>query len=112
MTPGQANDCPEANHLLRPLEEREIEAVLADKGYDSRALVNYIESRGAEAVIPSRRSNRHQRQIDKELYKERNKIERFFNRIKHFRRVATRYEKSACNYMAFLHVVSITVLLL
>ena len=52
------------------------------------------------------------REIDSELYKERNKIERFFGRIKHFRRVATRYEKTARNYMAFLHLASITVLLL
>ena len=112
MTPGQAGDCPQAEALLRPYDAEAIEAVLADKAYDSQDLVAYIESLQAQAVIPSRKNSKEPRQIDGELYKERNKIERFFGRIKHFRRVATRYEKTARNYMAFLHLASITVLLL
>ena len=112
MTPGQAGDCPQAEALLRPYDEEEIKAVLADKAYDSADLVAYIESLEAQAVIPSRKNCTQPREIDGELYKERNKIECFFGRIKHFRRVATRYEKTARNYMAFLHLVSITVLLL
>ena len=86
--------------------------MLADKGYDSEALVAYIESLEAEAVIPSRKNRKEQREIDGELYKERNKVERFFGRIKHYRRVATRYEKRGRNYLAFLHVASIMVWLL
>jgi transposase len=112
LTPGQAGDCPQAEALLCPYDAEAIKAVLADKGYDSRELVAYIESLEAQAVIPSRSNSKEPREIDGELYKERNKIERFFGRIKHFRRVATRYEKTARNYMAFLHLASITVLLL
>ena len=112
LTPGQAGDSPQAEVLLAPHEEDAVEAVLADKGYDSGDLVRHIESFGAEAVIPSRSNATEPREHDRELYKERNKVERFFGRIKHFRRVATRYEKTGRNYMAFLHLASITVLLL
>ena len=112
LTPGQAGDCPQAERLIEPYQSDEVRAVLADKGYDSQALVDRIESFEAEAVIPSRKTNKPQRQIDPELYKERNQVERFFNRIKHFRRVATRYEKTGRNYRAMLHLVSTMVLLL
>jgi transposase len=78
------------------------EAVLADKGYDADGIVEAVEEGGAEAVIPPRSNRKHQRNYDKALYKERNLIERFFNKIKHFRRVATRYEKLGKNYMAML----------
>jgi transposase len=63
-------------------------------------------------VIPSRSRRKTKRRIDRELYKDRNKIERFIGRIKHYRRIATRYEKSARNYLAMLHLVSAMVLLL
>jgi len=63
-------------------------------------------------VIPPRRNRKEKREIDQNLYKDRNKIERFFNRIKHYRRVATRYDKTARNYLAFVHVASIVTLLL
>ena len=117
MTPGQAGDCPQAESLLAfcggEEQKTAIEAVLADKGYDSSDLVAHIESEfKAEAVIPSRKNAKHPREIDRELYKDRNKIERFIGRMKHYRRVATRYDKTARNYMAFLHVASIMTLLL
>lgn len=90
-----------------------MEAVLGDKGYDSSDLVAHIESSfEAEAVIPSRKNAKEPRDIDRELYKDRNKIERFIGRVKHYRRVATRYDKTARNYLAFLHVASIMTLLL
>ena len=111
LTPGQAGDCPQAESLLRPYDQEEIKAVLADKGYDSGDLVAYIESFGAQAVIRSRKNSKAPREIDGAFYKERNKIECFFGRMKHFRRVATRYEKTAQNYMAFVHLASIMVLL-
>ena len=69
-------------------------------------------AREAKAVIPSRKTNVVQRELNKSLYKDRNKIERFFGRIKHYRRIATRYEKTARNYLAFLHLASIVTLLL
>ncbi len=91
--------------------ERSPGAVIADRGYDSDALVEAIESRGAEAVIPPKKNRVKQRAYDKHLYKERNLAERFLNRIKRFRRVATRYEKTARNFLAFVRVASIMVLL-
>ncbi len=87
-------------------------AVIADKGYDCDALLTFIHSKGAEAVIPSRRNRKEKRQIDDNLYKDRNKIERFFNRMKHFRRIATRYEKTARNYLAFVHLAALMTWLL
>jgi transposase len=73
------------------LEGRQAEAVLADKGYDSDQIVAKVQSLGAVAVIPSRRHRKQPRTYDRELYKQRNRIERCFNRLKHFRRFSTRY---------------------
>jgi putative transposase len=93
-------------------ETPRIGAVLGDKGYDSNDLLKYIASLEAEAVIPPKKNRLEQRKISLELYKDRNKVERFINRIKHYRRVATRYEKTARNYLAMLHLVSTLVWLL
>ena len=109
LTPGQAADITQAQPLL---EGYEFDAVLGDKGFDSKKLIDYIAERGAEAVIPPRSNLKDQREFDRHLYKERNLVERFINRIKQFRRVATRYEKTARNFLAFVQVASITVLLL
>lgn len=109
LRPGQRADIIEAEALT---EGYAFEAVIADKGFDSADFVDWIEQREAEAVIPSRKTNTVQRKINKNLYKDRNKVERFFGRIKHYRRIATRYEKTARNYLAFLHVASIVTLLL
>jgi transposase len=86
-----------ATPLRLPIEllgERRAEWVLADKGYDSRAILDHIEAMGAVAVVPSKSNRKQQRTHDKELYRKRNRIERCFSRLKHFRRCATRYEKS------------------
>jgi transposase len=109
VTPGQVADVTQAESLL---EHHDFAAAIGDKGYDSKKLVDYIESRGAEAVIPPRSNLKDQRAIDEHLYKERNLVERFNNRIKQFRRVATRYEKTARNFLAFVQLAAITVLLL
>jgi transposase len=109
LTPGQAADITQAMPLL---DGYEFDVVLGDKGFDSKKLINYIEERGAEAVIPPRSNLKDQREFDRHLYKERNLVERFINRIKQFRRVATRYEKTARNFLAFVQVAAITVLLL
>ncbi len=79
-------------------------AVIADKGYDSDALVNIIEANGAEAIIPPRSNRNTQRKVDWHRYKARNLVERFFNRLKQFRRIATRYDKLANRFNAFLHL--------
>jgi transposase len=85
---------------------------VADKGYDSAAFAQFIADRDAQVVIPSRANAKEPRPIDKNLYKDRNKIERFFNRIKHYRRIATRYDKTASAFLAFIHLVATITLLL
>lgn len=118
LTPGQAGDCPQAEPLLesviaaQPSDDLGLEAVLGDKGYDSDALIAYIEALEAEAVIPARTNRTTPRAIDRNLYKDRNKVERFIGRIKHYRRIATRYEKTARNDLALLHLVGAMVWLL
>lgn len=109
LTPGQQADVTQAAALLDGYQPA---AVLADKGYDSDALVQTITARGAAAVIPSKRNRTAPRAYDQDTYKERNQVERFMNRIKHYRRVATRYEKTAHNFLGFVYVASIMVLLL
>ncbi|GAB3832975.1 hypothetical protein GCM10028895_51420 [Pontibacter rugosus] len=87
-------------------------AVVADKGYDSSSFAKVIADLNAEVVVPSRSNSKQPRQIDGNLYKDRNKIERFFNRIKHYRRIATRYDKTASSFLAFLHPAATMTLLL
>ena len=95
VTGGQVNDCTQAIELLG---RHKAEAVLADKGYDADAIVEYVEAMGARAVIPPKRNRKVQREYDKALYKQRNRIGRCFSKLKCFRRFATRYEKSkACS---------------
>lgn len=109
LTPGQRADITQAEALVEPYA---VEAVIADKGYNSAAFVASVEAREAEAVIPSRRNGKEQREIDSNLYKDRNKVERFFNRLKHYRRVATRYERTGRNYLAFVYLASTMIWLL
>ena len=85
--------------------------MIADKGYDKDALVERIESRGAEAVIPSREGRKAPRELDRHTYRERNLCERFWSKIKQCRRVATRYEKKAQNFLAFVKVAAVMVML-
>ncbi|MEO8531519.1 MAG: transposase, partial [Deltaproteobacteria bacterium] len=78
--------------------------VLGDKGYDSGALVAHIEATGAKAVIPNKKNAVTLRDTDFTLYRERNLIERFFNRLKHYRAIATRYAKRARNDLALVSI--------
>ncbi|WP_206684007.1 IS5 family transposase [Pontibacter beigongshangensis] len=109
LSVGQQSDHQQADALLA---EDNPGAVVADKGYDSKCFAQGIAARGAEVVIPSRAKAKEPRLIDENLYKDRNKIERFFNRIKHYRRIATRYDKTAASYLAFVHVAAAMTLLL
>jgi putative transposase len=85
------------------------DALLADKGYDANHLIEKMAERGTEIVIPPKRDRRVQRHYDADLYKERNKIERFFNKLKQFRRVATRYDKLLANFMGFVKLAAIAI---
>jgi len=82
---------------------------MADKGYDADHLVQTIAETGARVVIPPKRNRKLQRPYDTDLYKERNRIERFFNKLKHFRRVATRYDKLLANFMGFVKLAAIAI---
>jgi transposase len=97
VTAGQVADCTQAISLLG---ERKANAVLADKGYDVDALVQHIEASGAQSVIPPKANRKVQRPYNKTLYKQRNRIERCFSKLKHFRRFATRFEKNKVNFEA------------
>ena len=108
LTPGQTADVTQAEHLLEGIPA---EVVIGDKGYDSKAVVRIIEATGAEAVIPPRKNAKKPRAYDKERYKDRNLCERLWQKIKQYRRVATRYEKTARNFLGFVLVASIMVLL-
>lgn len=108
LTAGQEADVAQAETLIDGVAA---EVVIADKGYDSQVLVERIEKRGAEAVIPSRKNRKEPRVYDRERYRDRNLAERFWRRAKAYRRVATRYEKTARNFLGFVLLASIMVLL-
>lgn len=77
----------------------------ADKGYDADRLLEYLAQQGTRAVFPPKSNRLQQRDYDQHLYKDLNLVERFFNRIKQFRRIATRYEKLARNFFAMFNLV-------
>jgi len=103
LTPGQAHDVTAARQLLDQAVAGSI--VLADKSYDADWIIDLVESQGGSANIPmytNRKRNR--RDFDPTLYKGRNLIERFFNKLKNLRRIATRYEKTARNFLAMIYL--------
>ena len=108
LTPGQASDVTQAKPLIKGLP---FEIVIADKGYDSQTVVAAVEDQGGEAVVPSRSNAKSPRKTDWARYKDRNLVERFWSKVKHYRRVATRYEKKAQNFLAFVHLASLMILL-
>jgi transposase len=101
LTAGQVGDVLAAPALL---EGFQAEAVLADKAYDSNALRQLIADSGAAAVIPSNRTRKIIIPHDPAIYRHRNRIERCFNKLKHFRRFATRYDRRASHFLAFIHL--------
>ncbi len=80
--------------------------MIADKGYDDAELIKTITAAGIEAVIPPRKNRKEQREYDEHLYRERHLVECFINKIKHYRRVFSRFEKLSKNYLGFLSFVS------
>ena len=104
LTGGERPDCEQAVSLLN---DQKAYAVLADKGYDANYIVDAVKEMEAEVVIPPKSNRKVAREYDTHLYKERNLIERMYGKLKHFRRVATRYDKLASSYMAFVLVAAI-----
>jgi len=104
--PGQEHDIRRAEDLIEGLTPQ---YVLADRAYDADRLHDAILEAGATPVIPPKRNRRVQHDYDKDIYKERNRIERFFNKLKQFRRVATRYDKLLVNFMGFVTIAAIAI---
>ena len=102
LTPGQRNDITHAEALTENLYNS---TVVADKGYDSNAFIASLESKGCNVVIPPKKNRKVQRDYDKHLYKERHLVECFFGKIKHFRRIFSRFDKTATVFMGFLNFV-------
>lgn len=103
VTAGQVGDITQAPALL---EGQRSDAVLADKAYDSNALRETIAGMGAKAVIPSNRTRKTIIPHDEAIYTHRNCIERCFNRMKHFRRFATRYDRRSIHFQGVVYLVS------
>jgi len=82
--------------------------VMADRAYDADTLMDAILDAGGQPVIPPRRHRRFQHHYDKNLYKERNQIERLFAKLKEFRRIATRFDKLLANFLGFVKLAAIT----
>ena len=105
VTAGNVSDIKMADALLAEVEG--CRYVLADKGYDSDPLRSLIRDRGAKPVIPGRKSRKRKVHLDKKRYKFRWMVEAVFCRLKDFRRVATRYDKLARNYLSTLTIATI-----
>ncbi|HML92979.1 IS5 family transposase [Methyloceanibacter sp.] len=103
LTGGEAHDLTTAQELLKGIETG---GVIADRAYDSNAVRDLIAAAGAEAIIPSKRSRNIIIPHDKLAYRLRNRIERFINKLKHFRHIATRYDRRAIHFLACLHLAS------
>jgi len=110
LTGGQACDLDGAEVLLPQLES---DILLADKGYDAdeRVLIPWQQA-GKTAVIPPKASRKVQREYDKELYKARHLIENFFEKLKQYRAIATRYDKTARNFLAAVYLVAAAIWLI
>ena len=101
LSAGQIADIEQAEALIKDLSA---EFIVADKGYDSDTFTDTISAQGAQPVIPPRSNRLNPRTFDRHIYKSRNLIERFFSRIKQFRRIATRYDKLAKSFLSFVHL--------
>lgn len=106
LSGGQESDCKHFDKIADALPE-DVKAIVGDKGYDTNAVVERIEQHQAAVVIPSKSNRKEAREIDENLYEDRNKVERFFLKIKQNRAVATRYDKKAACFLAVIYVASI-----
>ena len=109
LTPGQASDkttLPSLIEGLQPARE-----AIADRGYSARSIIELFAALGTTAHIPSQSNVRIVRTVDLQRYRQRNLIERFFNKLKHLRRIATRYDKLARNFLAAVALASIRICL-
>jgi transposase len=108
LTPGQAHDLACAAPLI---DNADPDALLGDKAYDADSFIDTLTERGITPVIPPKANRKVKRDCDFALYCERNLIERFFNKIKHYRAIATRYDKLARNFLAGVQLAAVMILL-
>ena len=108
LTPGQAHDLACAAPLIENVDP---EALIGDKAYDADPLIDTLNRRQISPVIPPKANRKNPRACDFALYCERNLVERFFNKLKHFRAIATRYDKLARNFLAGVQLASAMILL-
>jgi transposase len=104
LTGGQAHDCPPAQRLIRRVEAAA--RLLGDKAYDSAPLRQWLKDRGTTAVIPNKSNRKQPFSFDRKSYRQRHRIENAFSRLKDFRRIATRYDKLARNFLASICLVA------
>jgi len=102
LSPGNHADSTYFKHLHATIKNKNIRYIIADKGYDSDAIRDFIEASGQKPVIPYRKNRKSKKDISKPHYKTRNLVERIFGRIKEFRRVATRYDKLDSTFLSFI----------
>lgn len=103
LTPGQASDMTQGKSLVSGYSAKQ---VIADQGYDSDHFVALVEETGAQAVIPPRSPRLKSRVYDSHLYKERHLVECFFNKLKYYRRVFSRFDKTDECYLGFVEFAS------
>jgi transposase len=108
LTPGQAHDLACAEPLIDGVDPQ---ALIGDKAYDADLLIDTLNRRAITPVIPPKANRKTPRDCDFVLYCERNLVERFFNKLKHFRAIATRYDKLARNFLAGVQLASAMILL-
>ena len=109
LTGGQASDLAGADALLPSVAAP---VVIADRGYDAEARVLApLREAGKTAIIPPKRNRKKQRTYDRDLYRARHLVENFFCKLKHFRGIATRYDKTKRNYLAAVHLAAAVILL-
>lgn len=108
MSEGQESDSSFATDVLSHININGSD-VLADKGYDSDKIIDYIYDNGGEPTIPSKANRTFQRRCDWWLYKERHLVECFFQKLKNYRRIATRYDKLSATFAAFVCIASISI---
>ena len=111
ITAGQVGEAPIGEAILAAIDSRDgIQRAAMDKAYDSNAIRAQLEAKGIEPIIPPK-ANRLDIIIYDQGYQQRNKVERLFNKIKPFRRVATRYEKLNANFLGFVTLALIVIML-
>ena len=112
ITAGQVGEAPSGAALIEAIDSRDgSHRAALDKAYDSKAIRARLEAKGIEPIIPPKANRLDSIVYDPEGYQQRHKVERLFNKIKPFRRVATRYEKLKANFLAFVTLALIVIML-